>query len=111
MVTRPVAVSSRRWPCSCGEVLSLRFEGPPCVQQVSPGLPRADGLLLHAGLMCLSVKELHQGPAMSCRVLPATEQEAAVLRESQGRDCLQTGSIWLRPVLRPLLEPLCTLYS
>ena len=78
------------------------------MQQVSPGVLRADGLLLHAGLMCLSIKDLHQGPAVGCCVLSAAEQEAAVLGESQGCHGLQTGTVWLRPVLRPLIAPLCT---
>lgn len=81
-------------------VAVFEIEGPHCMQQVSPGVPRVDGLLLHAGLMCLSIEELHQGPAVGCRVLPATEQEAAVLGESQGCHCLQTGMSWLRPLLQ-----------
>ena len=55
VVIRPVAVSGRRWPCSCEEVLSLGWRA----QQTLPGVPGADGLLLHAGLLCLSIKELH----------------------------------------------------
>ena len=97
--------------CSAAGSRFLEIDGPPCMQQVSPGVPRADGLMLHAELMCLSIKELHQGPAVGCRVLSATEQEAAVLGESQGCHCLQTGMVGSSHCSRRLLELLCTLES